>query len=59
MIRLGGRSGAAVRLSENFDMCKDLEVLKVLYFALKQKCTLSERSEFGHFCFAFSKIQNF
>ena len=56
---MGAGSGAAVRLSENFDMCRDLEALKVLYFALKQKCTLSERSEFGHFCFAFSKIQNF
>ena len=57
MIRLGGRSGAAVRLSENFDMCKDLEDLSFLYFALKRKYSLSERSEFGYFRFAFSKIQ--
>ncbi len=36
-----------------------LEALNFLDFALKRKCTLSERSEFGHFRFALSKIQKF
>ncbi len=40
-----------------FDFCRDLEALSLPDFALKRKCTLSERSEFGHFRFAFSKIQ--
>ena len=39
-----------------FDFCRDLEALSFPDFALKRKCTLSERSEFGHFRFAFSKI---
>ncbi len=34
-----------------------LEVFQFPDCALKQKCTLSERSEFGHFCFALSKIR--
>ncbi|NBH73653.1 hypothetical protein D3Z51_16900 [Clostridiaceae bacterium] len=36
-----------------------LGVLKFPDFALKQKCILSERSEFMHFCFAFSKRRKF
>ncbi len=39
-----------------FDFCRDLEALSFPDFALKRKCTLSERSEFGNFRFAFSKI---
>ena len=36
-----------------------LEALKCLDFVLKRKCTLFERSEFGDFRFAFSKVQMF
>jgi hypothetical protein len=42
-----------------FDICRDLEPLKFMSFALKRKYTLSERSEFGYFRFAISKNQKF
>ena len=40
-------------------LCRDLEVLEFLSFALKRKFTLSERSEFVNFRFVFSKNQKF
>ncbi len=49
----------ACRQSESFDFCRDLETIKFLNSAMEQKCTLSERSEFVHFCSEFRKIQKF
>ena len=55
----GKRGEQQLEMVCGFWLCRDLEVLKFLSFALKRKFTLSERSEFVNFRFVFSKNQEF
>ena len=58
-VKGGGGLGRGRAVTVCFAFAGILGVLKLLEFALKRKCILSERSEFMHFRFAFSKNQKF